>query len=111
VKSRRLNALAITSSKRSPLAPRLPTVAESGLPGYQADAWYGVLAPARTPTDIVNRLNREIVSILKTTEMREKAATQGAEVMGGTPQEFAARMRNDIEKWGKVTAALKLQPG
>lgn len=111
VKSRRLNALAITASKRSPLAPRLPTVAESGLPGYQADAWYGVLAPARTPTDIVNRLNREIVSILKTTEMREKAATQGAEVMGGTPQEFAARMRNDIEKWGKVTAALKLQPG
>jgi tripartite-type tricarboxylate transporter receptor subunit TctC len=111
VKSRRLNALAITASKRSPLAPRLPTVAESGLPGYQADAWYGVLAPARTPTDIVNRLNREIVRILKTTEMREKAATQGAEVMGGTPQEFAARMRNDIEKWGKVTAALKLQPG
>jgi tripartite-type tricarboxylate transporter receptor subunit TctC len=111
VKSRRLNALAITASKRSPLAPRLPTVAESGLPGYQADAWYGVLVPARTPTDIVSRLNREIVSILKTSEMREKAATQGAEVMGGTPQEFAARMRNDIEKWAKVTAALKLQPG
>jgi tripartite-type tricarboxylate transporter receptor subunit TctC len=111
VKSRRLNALAITASNRSPLVPRLPTVAESGLPGYQADVWYGVLVPARTPAEIVNRLNREIVSILKTSEMREKAAMQGAEVMGGTPQEFAARMRNDIEKWAKVTAALKLQPG
>ena len=67
------------------------------------------------PTLRVPKRQREalghIVSILKTNEMREKAATQGAEVMGGTPQEFAARMRNDIEKWGKVTAALKLQPG
>lgn len=109
VKSQRLRALAITSSKRSALSPQLPTVSESGLPGYQADAWYGVLAPARTPVDTVNRLNREIVAILRMPEVREKAATHGAEVNGSTPQEFAAFMRNDIKKWAKVTAKLKLQ--
>lgn len=109
VKSRRLNALAITSSKRSPLNPQLPTVSESGLQGYQADAWYGVLAPARTPADIVDRLNREIVSILRTPELREKAATQGAELITSTPQEFAAFMREELKKWAKVTSTMKLQ--
>lgn len=109
VKSHRLNALAITSAKRSTLAPQLPTVAESGLPGYQADAWYGVLVPARTSPDVVNRLNREIISILKTADAREKAAALGAEVASSTPQEFAALMRNEIKKWAKVTSGLKLQ--
>jgi tripartite-type tricarboxylate transporter receptor subunit TctC len=109
VKSRRLHALAITSTKRSALAPQLPTVSESGLPGYQADAWYGVLVPARTPTDIVNRLNSEIMSILKTPDVRELAMAQGAEVTGSTPQEFAALIRNEIKKWAKVTSTLKLQ--
>jgi len=109
VRARRLSALAITSAKRSELAPQLPTVAESGLPGYQADAWYGVLLPARTPADIVTRVNRELVAILKSPAMREKAATQGAEVMGSTPQEFALFMRNEVQKWAKVTSALKLQ--
>lgn len=109
VKSRRLHALAITSTKRSALAPQLPTVSESGLPGYQADAWYGVLVPARTSADIVNRLNSEIMSILKTPDVRELAMAQGAEVTGSTPQEFAALMRNDIKKWAKVTSTLKLQ--
>ncbi|HEV2009247.1 MAG TPA: tripartite tricarboxylate transporter substrate binding protein [Burkholderiales bacterium] len=109
VKSRRLHALAITATKRSALAPQLPTVAESGLPGYQVDAWYGVLVPARTPTDIVNRLNSEIMSILRNRDVRESAMAQGAEVTGSTPQEFAALMRNEIKKWAKVTSALKLQ--
>ena len=109
VKSRRLHALAITATKRSALAPQLPTVAESGLPGYQVDAWYGVLVPARTPTDIVNRLNREIMSILQNRDVRESAMAQGAEVTGSTPQEFAALMRNEIKKWAKVTSTLKLQ--
>lgn len=109
VKSRRLHALAITSAKRSVLAPQLPTVSESGVPGYQADAWYGVLVPARTPADIVNRLNGEIMSILKSRDVRELAMAQGAEVTGSTPEEFAAHMRNEIKKWAKLTATLKLQ--
>ena len=109
VKSRRLHALAITSTKRSVLAPQLPTVSESGVPGYQADAWYGVLVPARTPADIVNRLNGEIMSVLKSRDVRELAMAQGAEVTGSTPQEFAAHMRNEIKKWAKLTSTLKLQ--
>ena len=109
VKSKKLNALAITSHKRSPLYPDLPTVSESGLPGYQADAWYGILAPARTPPEIVTRLNREVVAILKTGDAKDKLLSQGAEVLGSTPEQFVTVMSNDIRKWGKVTAGLKLQ--
>jgi tripartite-type tricarboxylate transporter receptor subunit TctC len=110
VKAKRLNVLAITSEKRSTMHSQIPTVAESGVPGYQADAWYGVLLPARTPAEIVQRLNREIRTILATADFREKAASQGAEVTGSTPDEFAAFMRAEIAKWGKVTSRLKLQP-
>lgn len=109
VRARRLRALAITSAKRSQLNPQLPTVAESGVPGYQADAWYGLLVPARTPADIVQRLQREVTAILKTPDFREKAATQGAEVIGSTPAEFAALMRRDLTKWARLTSKLKLQ--
>jgi tripartite-type tricarboxylate transporter receptor subunit TctC len=109
VRAKRLIALAISSAQRSSLAPGLPTVTESGLPGYQADAWYGVLLPARTPTDIVDRLNRELVAIIKSPDVRAKAATQGAEMIGSTPEALALLMRNDIEKWAKITSALKLQ--
>jgi tripartite-type tricarboxylate transporter receptor subunit TctC len=108
VRARRLRALAITSAKRSPLAPQLPTVAET-LPGYQADVWYGVLLPARTPAEIVQRLNREIGAILKTRDFRDKVAAQGAEVIGGTPSEMAALMRSDLAKWAKLTSKMKLQ--
>jgi tripartite-type tricarboxylate transporter receptor subunit TctC len=110
VKAKRLNVLAITSGKRSALYPQLPTVSESGVPGYQADAWYGVLLPARTPGEIVQRLNREVRTILKMPDFREKVASQGAEVTGSTPEEFAAFMRTEIAKWEKVTSKLKLQP-
>jgi tripartite-type tricarboxylate transporter receptor subunit TctC len=109
VKSGKLRALAITSSKRSALHPHVPTVAESGVPGYQADAWYGTLAPARTPADIVAKLNREIVAILKTGEARDKLAAQGAEVFVSTPAEFVQIMQREIAKWAKVTSDLKLQ--
>ena len=109
VKSKKLNALAITSYRRNRLYPDLPTVSESGLPGYQADVWYGILAPARTAPEIVTRLNREVVAILKSGDARERLLSQGAEVIGSTPDEFVAVMRDDIRKWGKVTASLKLQ--
>ena len=109
VRNKRLIALGISTPKPSPLFPGLPAVAESGLPGYEADTWYGVLAPARVPADIVTRLNREINAILRTADVREKLAAQGAEVAVSTPEEFAALMRREIQKWGKVTSGLKLQ--
>jgi tripartite-type tricarboxylate transporter receptor subunit TctC len=109
VKARRLRALAITSVRRSALYPGLPTIAESGVPGYSSDAWYGVLAPARTPPDIIARLNREIVTLLKARELNEKLAAQGVDVVGSTQEEFAAWMRNEIRKWAKLTSTLKLQ--
>ena len=109
VRAKRLKALAISAAKRSAQYPELPTIAESGLPGYQADVWYGVLAPARVPNDIAGRLNREIVTILRTAEVREKLLTQGAEVHGGTSEEFASVLRSDIRKWAKVTATLDLR--
>ena len=109
VRAKRLRALAITAAKRSPLSPELPTVSESGVAGYQSDVWYGVLVQGRTPADIVQRLHREITAILKTPDFREKAATQGAEVIGSTPAEFASLMKSDLAKWAKLTAKLKLQ--
>jgi tripartite-type tricarboxylate transporter receptor subunit TctC len=109
VLSGKLRALAITSTRRSALYPEVPTVAESGLPGYQADAWYGVVAPARTPAAIVARLNREIVAILGTGDARDKLASQGAEVAASTPEQFAQLMQSDIVKWAKVTSRLSLQ--
>ena len=109
VRSGKVRALAISSAQRSALYPQLPTVAESGLPGYQADAWYGALVPARTPAEIVARLSREIVGILRTDDVRRKLAAQGADTIGGTPEAFAAIMQADIAKWVKVTALLTLQ--
>ncbi|HTE14388.1 MAG TPA: tripartite tricarboxylate transporter substrate binding protein [Burkholderiales bacterium] len=109
VRNKRLVALGISTAKPSPLFPGLPTIASSGLPGYAADAWYGVLAPARVPSEIVARLNREVNAILRTADVREKLAAQGAEVAGSTPDEFTSIMRREIQKWAKVTAGLKLQ--
>ena len=109
VKNKRLVALAISTPRPSPLYPGLPTVAASGLPGYEADTWYGVMAPARVANEIVMRLNREINVILRSADVRDKLASQGADVTGSTPEEFAAILKRDIQKWAKVTAGLKLQ--
>lgn len=109
VRNKRLVALAISTPKPSPLFAGLPTVAASGLPGYAADTWYGMLAPARLPEDIVARLNREINGILRNAELRDKLAALGADVAGSTPQAFASTLRSEIQKWAKVTAGLKLQ--
>ena len=109
VRNQRLIALGVSSAKASPSFPQFPTIAASGLPGYDAGAWYGVLARARVPADIVARLNREINAILRTPDVREKLAAQGADVAGSTPEEFAAILRRDLQKWAKVTAGLKLQ--
>lgn len=102
VKNGKLRALAVTSAKRSRAAPELPTVAESGFPGFAADTWIGVLAPAGTPGPIVVRLNREIVKILQQPELEEKLSAQGAEPVTNSPEQFAAYIKSEIRKWAKV---------
>ncbi len=102
VKAGRLKALGVTSSKRVPLLPDSPTIAESGVPGYAASAWYGVVAPARVPRDIIQKLNREINALLKNPEFREGMLARGAVPMGGSSEEFAAFMRQEVSKYAAL---------
>jgi tripartite-type tricarboxylate transporter receptor subunit TctC len=103
VRAGKLRALAVTSEQRIPSLPDAPTMIEAGLPGFQATAWFGVLAPAATPRPIVERLNTEINRILKSPEILKRISQQGsALIVGGTPEHFAAFIRDEIEKWGKV---------
>ena len=102
VTSGRLRGLAVTSAKRTPAAPDFPTVAESGLPGYEAVSWYGLFAPAGTPRDIVVRLNAETVRVLKLPDVRQLMLAQGAEPVSDSPEQFAALVKADIAKWGDV---------
>ena len=102
VKAGKLRGIAVSTLKRSPVAPELPTVAESGLPGFEVSVWFSVLAPANTPKEIVSRLNTTLVKALQAPDTRERLATQGAEPIGNTPDEFTAVMKRDIAKWAKV---------
>ena len=102
VKVNRLRAIAVTSSTRSSFMPELPTVAESGLPGFEVVGWYGLLAPARTPAAIINRLHAETVGILARPDIRERIAGEGAEVVGDTPAHFAAFLKADIARWAPL---------
>ena len=108
-KSGRLRALAVTSSKRLPLLPDLPTIAESGYPGYEAASWYGATAPAGTPQAIIAILNRELVRAIKLPDVRERLASEGAETIGSSPEEFTQYMRKDIERWRKLAPTLDLR--
>jgi len=105
VRSGKLKALAVTTAKRAAGVPDLPTVAESGLPGYEATAWFGVLAPAATPPQIIARLNAAIVKIAHARDMQERLTAEGADAVGNTPEQFAQIIRNDIAKWAKVVKA------
>ena len=108
-KSGKLRALAVTGAKRSPVAPELPTMMEAGVKGYESATWYGVLAPSRTPRDIVNKVNADIVAILKQPEVGDRMLKEGAEPVGNSPDAFAAYMKSEIAKWGKVIRAAKIQ--
>ncbi len=101
IQSGRLRALGVTSRTRSPVMPNVPAIAET-VPGYVGEIWYGVLAPAGTPADIVNRLNAAIVNALKTSEVKARFAGQGAAVVASSPAQFAAFIKAEIVKWGKV---------
>ena len=102
VKAGKVRALAITSAQRSALAPELPTVSELGFPGFEVVGWFGWLAPANTPPQIVDRLYGEIVRILKLPEMRERLLGLGADPVGNTPRAFAAFIKSEHDKWARV---------
>ena len=102
VKDGRLRAFAVSSSKRSALVPELPTLAESGFPGYEAVPWFGLMAPARTPQAIIEKLHAETVKALAFPDARAALVNQGLDVIGGTPAEFAAVIRTETPYWAKV---------
>ena len=110
MKANKVRALAISSSKRSSLAPELPTIAESGFPGFQTDTWYGVLAPARAPAAVVSRLNADIRRVLESPAVRTQFEQQGAHPAGGSPQEFRGFIQSEIGKWGKAIKAAGVEP-
>lgn len=105
VNAGKLRALAVSSIKRAQVAPNVPTVAESGFPGYDVSGWYGILAPAKTPADIINRLNSEIVIALRSPAVTDRLAADGSEAVGSTPEQFGAHIKSEIAKWGKVVKA------
>ncbi len=110
IRSGRLHAIAVTSEKRFPLTPDLPTVSESGLPGFETTAWQGLVAPARTPPAIIKRLNTEAVQVINQPAIRERMVQNGAAPVGSTPEELWAFARAQIEKWGKVIKAAGITP-
>ena len=105
VKSGRLRALGVCSLKRSPVLPDLPTIDEAGVKGYESNAWYGLLGPAKTPPAIVEQLNRETLKVLQMPDVRDNLKNQGAEPVGDSPREFAAVIVQEIDKWRKVVEA------
>jgi tripartite-type tricarboxylate transporter receptor subunit TctC len=102
VKAGKLKALGVLTSKRLAFLPNIPTIAESGLPGFEANNWFAVLAPAGTPKDIVNLLNAEIAKVVATPDLREHLASQGAILEGSTPEQLSVMIKSDLAKWAKV---------
>jgi tripartite-type tricarboxylate transporter receptor subunit TctC len=109
IRASQVRAIAVTTTKRSPSAPDIPTVAESGVPGYEASNWYGILAPVGTPAPVLTRLNSEIGHALHDAEIAESLRRQGLEPMPSTPDEFARYLKSEIAKWTKVIRAAGLQ--
>lgn len=102
IRSGRLRALAVTTAHRARAYPELPTVAEAGVPGFEANTWHGIVVPARTPAAVLGRLNAEINRVLQAPEVRARIEGLGGEILGGTPSEFAAYIQREIPKWTKV---------
>ncbi len=105
VKSGKLRILGVASAQRLKQFPEIPTIAESGVSDYEATQWYGILAPAQTPKDLVARLNRDIVKALKEPTVAEKLASEGAEPIGNSPEQFAVFIKSEIDLWGRVIRA------
>ena len=106
----RLRALGVTSATRVAIAADIPTIAESGLPGFESVQWYGLLAPAATPREIIERLHREVTAILRQTDVQARLAADGAELVAGTPEAFAQTLRSETDKWARVAKAAGIVP-
>ena len=110
VKSSRLKLLGVATMKRLPIMPDVPTIHESGVPGYDANQWYGVLAPAATPRDIITKLHTDIVKVLARPDVKERLAADGAEPVANTPEQFAAHIKAEIARWAPVVTASGAKP-
>jgi tripartite-type tricarboxylate transporter receptor subunit TctC len=110
IRSGKVRPLAVLSHKRSSAVPDLPTVAEAGLPGAEAVSWFGLLTTAGTPKEVVDKLNREIVAVIRKPEVQARMADVGAEAVGSSPEEFGKLIRSERDKWGKVIKASNIQP-
>ncbi len=106
----RLRALGVTTATRLAGAPDIPTIAEAGVAGYESAQWYGMVAPAATPRDIITRMHKETVAILRTPEITERLANDGSLVVAGTPEEFGAFIRSETQKWAKLAKAAGIKP-
>jgi tripartite-type tricarboxylate transporter receptor subunit TctC len=109
VKAGKLKALAVSSKAHTPQAPEIPSVDEAGVPGYDVTVWFGVLAPAGTPRDIVQRLNREMVNILHSSEVRERFAKAGVQVAASSPEEFQRFLNAEVSRWAQVVKAANIK--
>jgi tripartite-type tricarboxylate transporter receptor subunit TctC len=108
VKANRLRAYAVTSAKRTTTLPEVPTIAESGVPGYEYSTWYGLLAPAGVPKPIIEKLSQATMSVLELPDVRQRYLSQGMDPVPTTPAEFSKLIRSEMEKWGKVVKAAKI---
>jgi tripartite-type tricarboxylate transporter receptor subunit TctC len=105
VKAGKLRALAVTTAERSKLVPDLPTMAEAGVPGFDISTWYGLMAPAGTPPDVIAKWNSAVTKILSAPDMRERLAAQGAEAAPDTPEEFTKFISTELAKYAKIVKA------
>lgn len=109
VRNGRLRGIAVTTDKRSPSMPDLPTIAETGVKGYEAGSWYGLSAPAGTPKEIINRVHAETIKVMALPEVKDRLTNTGFEIVTSNPEQFAAFTRNEIQKWGKLVKATGLK--
>jgi len=107
MKAGRVRALGVSTKKRLSVIPDVPTIAEAGVPGYEVVGWNGILAPAKTPRAIIERLNADIVKVIRTPEVEANILAQGIEPIGNTPEEFGRIIRADVERWGKILKGTK----
>ena len=110
VRSAKLHPLGVTSARRSSRLPEVPTIAEAGVPGYEASPWYGLMAPAKTPPEIISRLHAESTNALNRPDVRERLVASDFEPIGAGPERFGAHIRSEIVKWGKIAKATGLRP-
>jgi tripartite-type tricarboxylate transporter receptor subunit TctC len=110
IRAGKLQALAVTSARRTPLLPEVPTIAESGVPGYEVEGWFGLFAPAGVPQPIIQRLNHEVVRILQDPKVKESLLAQGAEPIGNSPEAFATFVHKEHDRWAKTIRDAGITP-